>query len=91
MTRSSHHRKGLLFTVQKALPLMPEGASIILNASIAGRKGFWSNSVEEKRHKSRRASFARMDNRLKGSPHSRKRVSLARRHARLSDLPASWK
>jgi len=25
--------KGLLFTVQKALPLMPEGASIILNAS----------------------------------------------------------
>jgi NAD(P)-dependent dehydrogenase (short-subunit alcohol dehydrogenase family) len=27
--------KGLLFTVQKALPLLPEGASIILNASIA--------------------------------------------------------
>ena len=27
--------KGLLFTVQKALPLMPNGASIILNASIA--------------------------------------------------------
>jgi NAD(P)-dependent dehydrogenase (short-subunit alcohol dehydrogenase family) len=26
--------KGLLFTVQKALPLMPDGASIILNASI---------------------------------------------------------
>jgi NAD(P)-dependent dehydrogenase (short-subunit alcohol dehydrogenase family) len=25
--------KGLLFTVQKALPLMPDGASIILNAS----------------------------------------------------------
>jgi NAD(P)-dependent dehydrogenase (short-subunit alcohol dehydrogenase family) len=25
--------KGLFFTVQKALPLMPEGASIILNAS----------------------------------------------------------
>jgi NAD(P)-dependent dehydrogenase (short-subunit alcohol dehydrogenase family) len=25
--------KGLLFTVQKALPLLPEGASIILNAS----------------------------------------------------------
>ena len=25
--------KGVLFTVQKALPLMPEGASIILNAS----------------------------------------------------------
>ena len=27
--------KGLLFTVQKALPLLPDGASIILNASIA--------------------------------------------------------
>ena len=31
--------KGLLFTVQKALPLMPNGASIVLNASIAGLKG----------------------------------------------------
>jgi NAD(P)-dependent dehydrogenase (short-subunit alcohol dehydrogenase family) len=30
--------KGLLFTVQKALPLMPDGASIILNASTAGSK-----------------------------------------------------
>jgi NAD(P)-dependent dehydrogenase (short-subunit alcohol dehydrogenase family) len=28
--------KGLLFTVQKALPLLVDGASIILNASIAG-------------------------------------------------------
>jgi len=26
--------RGLLFTVQKALPLMPEGGSIILNASV---------------------------------------------------------
>src|SRR5882724_11564753 len=26
--------KGLLFTVQKALPLLPDGASIILNASV---------------------------------------------------------
>jgi NAD(P)-dependent dehydrogenase (short-subunit alcohol dehydrogenase family) len=31
--------KGLLFTVQKALPLMPDGASIILNASMAASKG----------------------------------------------------
>src|SRR5438552_6652898 len=31
--------KGLLFTVQKALPLMPAGASIILNASIVASKG----------------------------------------------------
>jgi short chain dehydrogenase len=31
--------KGLLFTVQKALPLMPDGASVILNASIVASKG----------------------------------------------------
>jgi NAD(P)-dependent dehydrogenase (short-subunit alcohol dehydrogenase family) len=37
--------KGLLFTVQKALPLMPDGASIILNASIVAGKGLASNSV----------------------------------------------
>jgi NAD(P)-dependent dehydrogenase (short-subunit alcohol dehydrogenase family) len=37
--------KGLLFTVQKALPLIPDGGSIILNASIVGSKGFSSNSV----------------------------------------------
>jgi NAD(P)-dependent dehydrogenase (short-subunit alcohol dehydrogenase family) len=36
--------KGLLFTVQKALPLMPDGGSIILNASIVASKGLadWS-------------------------------------------------
>jgi NAD(P)-dependent dehydrogenase (short-subunit alcohol dehydrogenase family) len=32
--------KGLLFTVQKALPLLPNSASIILNASIVASKGF---------------------------------------------------
>ncbi len=37
--------KGLLFTVQKALPLMPDGASIILNASIVASKGLTANSV----------------------------------------------
>jgi len=37
--------KGLLFTVQKALPLMPDGASIILNASIVASKGLSMNSV----------------------------------------------
>src|SRR5437868_4049752 len=37
--------KGLLFTVQKALPLIPDGGSIILNASIVASKGFSSNSV----------------------------------------------
>jgi NAD(P)-dependent dehydrogenase (short-subunit alcohol dehydrogenase family) len=37
--------KGLLFTVQKALPLLPEGASIILNASIVSIKGTPAFSV----------------------------------------------
>lgn len=37
--------KGLLFTVQKALPLLPDGASIILNASIVSIKGMENFSV----------------------------------------------
>jgi NAD(P)-dependent dehydrogenase (short-subunit alcohol dehydrogenase family) len=37
--------KGLLFTVQKALPLLPDGASIILNSSVVGSKGMPINSV----------------------------------------------
>jgi NAD(P)-dependent dehydrogenase (short-subunit alcohol dehydrogenase family) len=37
--------KGVLFTVQKALPLLPDGASIILNASIVASKGLSANSV----------------------------------------------
>ena len=37
--------KGLFFTVQKALPLLPNGAAIILNASIVASKGFPGMSV----------------------------------------------
>jgi NAD(P)-dependent dehydrogenase (short-subunit alcohol dehydrogenase family) len=37
--------KGLLFTVQKALPLLPDGAAIVLNASIVASKGLPANSV----------------------------------------------
>jgi len=37
--------KGMLFTVQKALPLMPDGAAIILTSSIVGSKGLGANSV----------------------------------------------
>jgi NAD(P)-dependent dehydrogenase (short-subunit alcohol dehydrogenase family) len=37
--------KGLLFTVQKALPLLSDGASIILNASITSSKGTPAFSV----------------------------------------------
>ena len=37
--------KGMLFTVQKALPLMPDGAAIILPSSVVGSKGLGGNSV----------------------------------------------
>ena len=37
--------KGMLFTVQKALPLIPNGGSIILTSSIVGSKGLGMNSV----------------------------------------------
>jgi NAD(P)-dependent dehydrogenase (short-subunit alcohol dehydrogenase family) len=40
-----YEEKGLLFTVQKALPLLSDGASVILNASIVGSKGFSATSV----------------------------------------------
>ena len=50
--------KGLLFTVQKALPLLRDGAAIVLNASIVASKGFSSNSVYSA-SKSAVRSFAR--------------------------------
>ena len=37
--------KGVLFTVQKSLPLLRDSGSIILNASIVASKGLSSNSV----------------------------------------------
>ncbi len=37
--------KGTLFTVQKALPLLTDGASIILTSSVVGSKGFPGRSV----------------------------------------------
>jgi len=37
--------RGLLFTVQKALPLMPKGSSIVLNASMTSIKGTPAFSV----------------------------------------------
>ena len=50
--------RGVLFTVQKALPLMPDDASIILNASVVGSKGLSANSVYSATKASIR-SFAR--------------------------------
>src|SRR5262249_30785673 len=49
---------GLLFTVQKALPLLPEGASIILNAAIGASKGLGAGSVSSA-SKAAVRSFAR--------------------------------
>ncbi len=37
--------KGLVFTVQKALPLMPDGGAIVLTGSIVGIKGFPAFSI----------------------------------------------
>ncbi len=37
--------KGVFFTVQKALPLMPHGAAIVLNSSIGWKKGIPTGSV----------------------------------------------
>jgi NAD(P)-dependent dehydrogenase (short-subunit alcohol dehydrogenase family) len=37
--------KGAFFTVQKALPLLREGASIIFTSSVVGSKGFPNHSV----------------------------------------------
>jgi NAD(P)-dependent dehydrogenase (short-subunit alcohol dehydrogenase family) len=37
--------RGLLFTVQKALPLLTAGGSVILNGSVAGSKGFPGQSL----------------------------------------------
>ncbi|MEZ0372840.1 MAG: SDR family oxidoreductase [Candidatus Sericytochromatia bacterium] len=37
--------KGLFFTVQKALPLLRDGASVLLNASVVHQKGFPNFSV----------------------------------------------
>jgi NAD(P)-dependent dehydrogenase (short-subunit alcohol dehydrogenase family) len=37
--------KGLVFTVQKALPLLKDGSSIILTASVVSLKGYGASSV----------------------------------------------
>ncbi|MCF7538511.1 SDR family NAD(P)-dependent oxidoreductase [Pseudomonas petrae] len=37
--------KGMVFTVQKALPLMKAGSAVVLNGSIAGSKGLPNQSI----------------------------------------------
>jgi NAD(P)-dependent dehydrogenase (short-subunit alcohol dehydrogenase family) len=58
--------KGVLFTVQKALPLMPDGSAIVLNASIVSIKGMPNFGVYSATKAAVR-SFARTwTNELKG-------------------------
>jgi NAD(P)-dependent dehydrogenase (short-subunit alcohol dehydrogenase family) len=58
--------KGVVFTVQKALPLMPDGGSIVLNASIVSIKGMPNFGVYSATKAAVR-SFARTwTNELKG-------------------------
>jgi hypothetical protein len=63
--------KGVLFTVQKALPLLPDGASIILTASIAASKGMPSDSILS----ATKAAILRahLDGRPERSPHPSQR------------------
>jgi NAD(P)-dependent dehydrogenase (short-subunit alcohol dehydrogenase family) len=51
--------KGVLFTVQKALPLLPDGASIILNASIVASKAIGPEWIVYSATKAAVRSFAR--------------------------------
>jgi NAD(P)-dependent dehydrogenase (short-subunit alcohol dehydrogenase family) len=37
--------KGVVFSVQKALPLMPDGAAIVMMSSLVARKGMGNNSI----------------------------------------------
>jgi NAD(P)-dependent dehydrogenase (short-subunit alcohol dehydrogenase family) len=37
--------KGVIFTVQKALALMPDGGAVVLNSSVVGSKGLPMNSI----------------------------------------------
>lgn len=62
--------RGLVFSVQKALPLFKDGGSIILNASIASIKGMPAFSVYSA-SKAAVRSFAGLDKRSQGSqdPH----------------------
>ena len=50
--------KGLLFSVQKALPLMPDGGAIVLTGSVAGSTGM-SNQTVYAAAKAATRSFAR--------------------------------
>ena len=75
--------KGLLFTVQKALPLVPDGASIVLNASIVGSKRPVGEQCLQRDQGRRAVVRANLDDGPERSPDSRERgESRLHRHAR---------
>ena len=45
--------KGMLFTVQKALPLLPDGAVVILTSSVVGSKGLGRTAFMRQQRRSR--------------------------------------
>jgi NAD(P)-dependent dehydrogenase (short-subunit alcohol dehydrogenase family) len=63
--------KGLVFTVQKALALLPDGASIILNASIVARQRAGGQQRLQRHQGGRAVVRADVDNGPQGSPDSR--------------------
>jgi NAD(P)-dependent dehydrogenase (short-subunit alcohol dehydrogenase family) len=83
--------KGVLFTVQKALPLMPDGASIILNASVEASKRLSSNSVYSATKAAIR-SFARTwTTDLKNRRIRVNAISRHDRHSRLERFAGIWR
>ena len=61
--------KGMLFTVQKALPLMPDGAAIILPSSVVGSKGL-GGEQRLCRHQGGGAVLRpQLDHRFEAAPH----------------------
>ena len=58
--------KGTFFTVQKALPLLPDGAAIVLMASIVGSKGSDSSTVYSSTKAATRSPARTLTTDLKG-------------------------
>jgi NAD(P)-dependent dehydrogenase (short-subunit alcohol dehydrogenase family) len=57
----------MLFTVQKALPLMPDGAAIILASSVVGSKGLGANTVYAATKATRSAPSAAISRKVPGT------------------------
>ena len=62
--------RGLLFSVQKALPLIPDGASIVMNGSAASIKGLPAHTVYSATQSSLAVFRAHLDIRSQGAKDS---------------------